>query len=176
MCWYIRVCWYILDLVSTPGTGLDLCPPHAPFSQSYLHEKNFLPDNWANRSEFMEDNGYSLETFLHETLMASSHRCSSRREWVVMIAVRLCYFGTQPPCTCYCILYPIKYGQSPTLRMPRHLLHVPPHHPPFSRRTFDPEEADFFYVPVYVTCLMYPVLGWADFPYYYAPTGTFCEI
>ena len=23
---------------------------------------------------------------------------------------------------------------------------------------------------MYLTCLMHPVLGWADFPYYYAPT------
>ena len=36
-------------------------------------------------------------------------------------------------------------------------------------RTFDPEEADFFYVPVYITCLIFPVLGWADFPFYHAP-------
>ncbi len=38
-----------------------------------------------------------------------------------------------------------------------------------THRTFDPEEADFFYVPVYVACLMWPVLGFADFPYYHAP-------
>jgi hypothetical protein len=37
-------------------------------------------------------------------------------------------------------------------------------------RTLNPEEADFFYVPVYITCFMYPVMGWADFPYYYAPS------
>jgi hypothetical protein len=37
-------------------------------------------------------------------------------------------------------------------------------------RTFDPEDADFFYVPVYLTCFVWPVLGWADYPYYYAPT------
>ncbi|GAX81627.1 hypothetical protein CEUSTIGMA_g9055.t1 [Chlamydomonas eustigma] len=36
-------------------------------------------------------------------------------------------------------------------------------------RTFDPEEADFFYVPVYITCFIWPVLGYADYPYYYAP-------
>ena len=36
-------------------------------------------------------------------------------------------------------------------------------------RTFDPEEADFFYVPTYVTCLMHPVQGWVDFPWYYGP-------
>ncbi|KAG2437847.1 hypothetical protein HXX76_005465 [Chlamydomonas incerta] len=36
-------------------------------------------------------------------------------------------------------------------------------------RTFDPEEADFFYVPVYVTCYMWPILGWADGPWWYAP-------
>ncbi|GLC34055.1 hypothetical protein PLESTB_000832400 [Pleodorina starrii] len=38
-------------------------------------------------------------------------------------------------------------------------------------RTFDPEEADFFYVPVYVACYFWPVLGWADFPWWYAPYG-----
>ncbi|KAG1658531.1 hypothetical protein FOA52_008417 [Chlamydomonas sp. UWO 241] len=36
-------------------------------------------------------------------------------------------------------------------------------------RTFDPDEADFFYVPVYITCMMWPVLGWADHPFFYAP-------
>ncbi|GIL78717.1 hypothetical protein Vretimale_380 [Volvox reticuliferus] len=36
-------------------------------------------------------------------------------------------------------------------------------------RTYDPEEADFFYVPMYITCYMWPVLGWADFPWWYAP-------
>ena len=35
--------------------------------------------------------------------------------------------------------------------------------------TFDPEEADFFYVPIYVTTMMWPVLGWADFPFFHAP-------
>ncbi|KAG2488357.1 hypothetical protein HYH03_013047 [Edaphochlamys debaryana] len=38
-------------------------------------------------------------------------------------------------------------------------------------RTFDPEEADFFYVPVYYTCFMWPVNGWADFPFWGAPSG-----
>ncbi|EFJ52271.1 acetylglucosaminyltransferase [Volvox carteri f. nagariensis] len=36
-------------------------------------------------------------------------------------------------------------------------------------RTFDPEEADFFYVPMYITCFMWPVMGWADFPWWHAP-------
>ncbi len=63
-----------------------------------------------NSSTFnVMDNGYSIETYLHEAMLLSSHR------------------------------------------------------------TFDPLEADFFYVPVFVACLMWPVLGWADFPYYYAP-------
>eukprot|EP00798_Chlamydomonas_sp_ICE-L_P025771 gene25771-11436_t len=39
-----------------------------------------------------------------------------------------------------------------------------------SHRTLDPEEADFFYVPAYFTCYMWPVLGWADFPWWYAPS------
>ena len=33
-------------------------------------------------------------------------------------------------------------------------------------RTFDPEEADFFYVPVYVNTLTWPVFAWADGPWY----------
>ncbi|GIL93384.1 hypothetical protein Vretimale_17471 [Volvox reticuliferus] len=45
------------------------------------------------------------------------------------------------------------------------MLSVSPH------RTFDPEEADFFYVPVYYTCWMWPVNGWADMPFYGAPTA-----
>ncbi|KAG2488355.1 hypothetical protein HYH03_013045 [Edaphochlamys debaryana] len=36
-------------------------------------------------------------------------------------------------------------------------------------RTFNPEEADFFYVPVYYTCWMWPVNGRADMPYWGAP-------
>jgi hypothetical protein len=31
-------------------------------------------------------------------------------------------------------------------------------------RTFDPEEADFFYVPVYTSCLIHPVVGYAEEP------------
>ena len=29
-------------------------------------------------------------------------------------------------------------------------------------RTFDPDKADFFYVPVYISCLMYPIWGFSD--------------
>ncbi|GFR45050.1 hypothetical protein Agub_g6421 [Astrephomene gubernaculifera] len=38
-------------------------------------------------------------------------------------------------------------------------------------RTFDPEEADFFYVPVYYGCFMWPINGWADMPFWGAPTS-----
>ena len=38
-------------------------------------------------------------------------------------------------------------------------------------RTLDPEEADFFYVPVYTSCFMHPVHGWADAPWFYGPGG-----
>ena len=37
-------------------------------------------------------------------------------------------------------------------------------------RTFDPEEADYFYVPQYSTCFIYPIHGWADYPWF-APPG-----
>lgn len=33
-------------------------------------------------------------------------------------------------------------------------------------RTLDPEEADFFYVPWYTTCIAWPILGATDFPWY----------
>lgn len=36
-------------------------------------------------------------------------------------------------------------------------------------RTFDPEQADFFYVPAYVTCWIFPVFDGADFPWYFGP-------
>ncbi|KAK2080891.1 hypothetical protein QBZ16_000745 [Prototheca wickerhamii] len=36
-------------------------------------------------------------------------------------------------------------------------------------RTLDPEEADFFYVPVYTNMVIIPVTGWTDGPYYYSP-------
>jgi hypothetical protein len=44
---------------------------------------------------------------------------------------------------------------------------VPPCTHPCS--TFDPEEADFFYMPLYVTCWIHPVFGHADFPLYHGP-------
>ena len=31
-------------------------------------------------------------------------------------------------------------------------------------RTFDPEEADYFYVPIYTSCLMWPIYGWGGPP------------
>ncbi|KAL4419203.1 hypothetical protein ABPG77_000597 [Micractinium sp. CCAP 211/92] len=34
-------------------------------------------------------------------------------------------------------------------------------------RTLDPEEADYFYLPVYTTCFIFPVLGANDFPYFH---------
>ncbi|KAI8474753.1 MAG: exostosin-like glycosyltransferase [Monoraphidium minutum] len=37
-------------------------------------------------------------------------------------------------------------------------------------RTLDPEEADFFYVPLLATCWMHPVSGWADHPWWYVDT------
>lgn len=40
-------------------------------------------------------------------------------------------------------------------------------------RTLDPEEADFFYIPVYVSCFFWPVFGAADFPFFHSgPTPT----
>jgi hypothetical protein len=38
-------------------------------------------------------------------------------------------------------------------------------------RTLDPEEADFFYVPAYTSCFMWPVHGWADYPWWYSDGG-----
>ena len=38
-------------------------------------------------------------------------------------------------------------------------------------RTFDGEEADFFYVPAFVACWPFPVYDWADAPWWYAPGG-----
>ncbi|KAG2450529.1 hypothetical protein HYH02_005030 [Chlamydomonas schloesseri] len=38
-------------------------------------------------------------------------------------------------------------------------------------RTFDPEEADYFYVPFYGACMIYPVAGWADYPWFWTPGG-----
>lgn len=40
-------------------------------------------------------------------------------------------------------------------------------------RTYDPEEADFFYVPVYASAFAWPVFGWADFPWF---GGTFPRV
>ncbi|KAG2445204.1 hypothetical protein HYH02_008672 [Chlamydomonas schloesseri] len=38
-------------------------------------------------------------------------------------------------------------------------------------RTFDPEEADFFHVPMYITCYFWPIMGWSDGPWWHAPNG-----
>ncbi len=38
-------------------------------------------------------------------------------------------------------------------------------------RTFDPEAADFFYVPVYGTCMIFPVHCYADGPWFHVPSG-----
>ena len=36
-------------------------------------------------------------------------------------------------------------------------------------RTFDPDLADYFYVPVYYTCMMYPIYSAADHPWFAGP-------
>ena len=38
-------------------------------------------------------------------------------------------------------------------------------------RTFDPEEADFFFMPIYGSCMIMPIMGWADFPWFGPPSG-----
>ncbi|GFR40871.1 hypothetical protein Agub_g1522 [Astrephomene gubernaculifera] len=38
-------------------------------------------------------------------------------------------------------------------------------------RTFDPEEADYFYVPHYASCLPFPIGVWADYPWFKGPGG-----
>lgn len=38
-------------------------------------------------------------------------------------------------------------------------------------RTFDPEEADFFYVPHQASCLPFPIGSWADHPWFPGPGG-----
>ena len=37
-------------------------------------------------------------------------------------------------------------------------------------RTLDPGDADFYYVPVYTSCYLWPVHGWADTPWF-GPSG-----
>lgn len=36
-------------------------------------------------------------------------------------------------------------------------------------RTFDPDEADFFYVPPFTKCFIHPVFAWADTPWFPGP-------
>ena len=44
-------------------------------------------------------------------------------------------------------------------------------HPPQSEhRTLDIEEADLFYVPVYVNLYMWPIFGWSDGPWWHSAT------
>lgn len=40
-----------------------------------------------------------------------------------------------------------------------------------AHRTFDPEDADYFFVPLYVTCFFWPIMGWADHPWWGPPGG-----
>ncbi|KAK9805311.1 hypothetical protein WJX73_000673 [Symbiochloris irregularis] len=54
------------------------------------------------------------------------------------------------------------YSIAPLLH--EHLLQSP-------HRTLDPEQADFFYVPVYTSCFMHPIFMWADAPFWYGPDG-----
>lgn len=37
-------------------------------------------------------------------------------------------------------------------------------------RTYDWEEADYFYVPAYTGCLTHPIFGWADHPWWHGPS------
>ncbi len=48
-----------------------------------------------------------------------------------------------------CIIYPPIYYTLTPCRAPT----------PAARRTFDPEEADFFYVPQYSSCYPFPIMG-----------------
>ncbi|PSC69932.1 exostosin-like glycosyltransferase [Micractinium conductrix] len=38
-------------------------------------------------------------------------------------------------------------------------------------RTLDPEEADYFYIPVYTSCYIYPIHGFSDSPYFHSAYG-----
>jgi hypothetical protein len=55
-------------------------------------------------------------------------------------------------------LYSIEYYLHETLLQSEH-------------RTFDPDEADFFYVPAYMNCLIFPITGMTDFPWYPGPVS-----
>ena len=46
-------------------------------------------------------------------------------------------------------------------------------HPVLPVRTFDPEEADYFYVPQYSACFIFPMHAYADYPWF-GPPGL-CE-
>lgn len=37
-------------------------------------------------------------------------------------------------------------------------------------RTLDPEEADFFYMPMYTACLQFPIAGFLDHPWFHTPS------
>lgn len=47
--------------------------------------------------------------------------------------------------------------------------HTFKHGMPCVCRTFDAEEADYFFVSPAVTCLMHPIYSWADTPYWHGP-------
>lgn len=42
-----------------------------------------------------------------------------------------------------------------------------------THRTLDPEEADFFYVPMYTSCLQYPVANFNDYPFYHTTSASY---
>jgi hypothetical protein len=58
------------------------------------------------------------------------------------------------------------HGSASTLTRPRCCLPAC-----LTGRTFDPEEADFFYVPVYSSCFIFPIFAYNDWPWWGAPRG-----
>jgi hypothetical protein len=112
----------------------------------------------ALNSSHIHFDTYGVETLLHELLLKSPHRCAAQQRWWSS------WQRAMP-----------RRAAAPTSRLGLRLpTQQHPHNPcpPLRwRRTFDPEEADFFYVPIYSSCFAHPIYGFHDAPWWYAPLG-----
>eukprot|EP00798_Chlamydomonas_sp_ICE-L_P001798 gene1798-33218_t len=133
----------------------DIPPPYTTRMLQYrLSCKNapvptLMTTNWI----------YGIETYLHETLLASPHRTLDPEEAEAGFFFELNLNPTQIKTALIRTQEPDEAGFFCM---------------PLFNTTLDPEEADFFYVPVYITCFFWPVVGYADFPYWYSPAGHEC--
>ncbi len=141
---------------------------------------------------------YAIEMAFHEALLQAGF-CScplpsvddtvriagKLRCYLLMLGLALCVLSFHPPCA-----GPSEWPHACLIRNSKALLMLTPMPQARSRcvcalarvvsllvspaqsehHTLDPEQADYFYVPVYTSCFIHPVWGFVDHPWYYGPT------